>query len=399
MTLSERRRSTVYDLVRAGQSLRDPQYQLPAWVTIGDQSYLAVGDDNGNGAKKLAVLTDQARLVTTRIPTAYKVAKAIRAGKGVTTYRVDGSDPFWIGDEALKRDGDALPIGATSQRLADTRQRNFNAACMVETLLKAGYAPGVYPLAVGFAVANEEIEARAQSDGSEKMGVSSDTRGALKTHLNGQVFTVERIDPQGQLTSWTLRYEKVIPQAQSIGTLFAWSRTVDGVLEADGIRRVAIIDIGGGDMQLTEIELDPYRMSAERLGSGTIAIARELASKFPRLRLSDAQAQHALESRTIEESGREVPIDAEVRTAIQSAGQDLVGRMLKVLQQAGAYVLVTGGGVKLEGLRVLIEERAAAAGKTSPRNYTIIDTTVADTLNATGAYLAVVYAAAGLKGV
>jgi hypothetical protein len=399
MTLSERKRATVYDLVRAGQALHDAEYQLPGWVTIGEQRYLAVGDDNGNGAKKLAVLTEQGRLVTTRIPTAYKVAKAIRAGKGVTTYRVDGGDAFWIGEDALLRDGDALPIGATSQRLADLRQRSFNAACMVETLIKAGYAPGTYPLAVGFAVANEEIESRPQRDGSEKMGVSSDTRDALKTHLNGQVFTVERVDPQGALTAWTLRYEKIIPQAQSIGTLFAWSRTVDGVLEADGIRRVSIIDVGGGDMQLTEVELNPYRMSAERLGSGTIAIARELAGKFPRLRLSDAQAQYALETRTIEESGRAVPIEPEVTAAIQSAGQDLVGRMLKVLQQAGAYVLVTGGGVKLAGLRALIEERAAAAGKLSPRNYTVIDPTVADILNATGAYLAVVYAAAGLKGV
>jgi hypothetical protein len=73
--------------------------------------------------------------------------------------------------------------------------------------------------------------------------------------------------------------------------------------------------------------------------------------------------------------------------------------MLKVLQQAGSYVLVTGGGVKLAGLRALVEERAAAAGKISPQNYTIIDPQVSDILNATGAYLAVVYAAAGLKGV
>lgn len=399
MTLRDRTRTTVYDLVRAGQSLRDTQYQLPAWVSIGGQDYLVVGDDNGNGAKKVAVLTDKARLVTTRTPTAYKVAKAIRAGKGVTSYRVNGSDAFWIGEDALTRDGDALPIGATSQRLADTRQRSFNAACMVETLVRAGYAPGVYPLAVGFAVPNEEIESQSQRDGSEKMGVSSDTRAALKAHLNGQIFSVERIDPQGHLTTWTLRYEKIIPQAQSIGTLFAWSRTIDGVLEADGIRRVAIIDIGGGDMQLTEVELDPYRMTAERLGQGTIGIARELAAKFPRLRLSDAQAQYALESKTIEESGREIPIDAEVQAAIQSTGQDLIGRMLKVLQQPGAYVLVTGGGVKLAGLRAIIEERAVTSGKTSPRNYTIIDPQVADILNATGALLAVVYAAAGLKGV
>lgn len=399
MTLIERTRSTVYDLVRTGQALRDEQYQMPAWVTIGDQAYLAVGDDNGNGAKKIAVLTEKARLVTTRTATAYKPAKAIRAGKGVTSYRVGGGDPFWIGEDALARDGDALPIGATAQRLADTRQRAFNAACMVETLVKAGYAPGIYPLAVGFAIPNEEIELRVQGDGSEKMGVSAETRAALKAHLNGQTFTVERIDANGHTTTWTLRYEKIIPQAQSIGTLFTWSRTVDGVLEADGIRRVAIVDIGGGDMQLTEVELNPYRMTAERLGLGTIAIARELGGKFARLRLSDAQAQYALETRTIEESGREVPIDAEVQAAIQSAGQDLIGRMLKVLQQPSLYVLVTGGGVKLPGLRTLIEERFEASGKTSPRNYTIIDPAVADIVNATGALLAVVYAAAGLKGV
>jgi hypothetical protein len=137
MTLIDRKRSKVYDLLRAGQSLRDNDYQLPAWVTVGQQQLLAVGDDNGNGAKKIAVMNDHGRLITTRTATAYKPAKAIRAGQGVTSYRVNGGDPFWIGDDALRRDGDALPIGATSQRLADTRQRSFNAACMVETLVKA----------------------------------------------------------------------------------------------------------------------------------------------------------------------------------------------------------------------------------------------------------------------
>ncbi|GAA5530810.1 hypothetical protein [Herpetosiphon gulosus] len=391
MTLLDRKRATVYDHVRVSQPLRDTHYQLPAWITIADQPYLAVGDDNGNGAKKIAVLDDKSRLITTRTPTAYKLAKAIRAGQGVITYRVNGGDSFWIGDDALRFDGDALPIGGTSQRLSDTRQRAFNAACMVETLIKARYKPGVYPLAVGFAIPNEEIEARD----NDKMGVNPETRAALKTHLNGQTFVVERTDALGVVTNWTLRYEKIIPQAQSIGTLYAWSRTVDGSLEADGIRRVSIVDIGGGDTQLTEVELNPYRMSAERLGAGTISIARELAAKFHRLRLSDAQAQYALETQLLEESGREFPIESEVNAAIQSAGQDLVGRMLKVLQQPSAYVIITGGGVKLQGLRRLIEERAEASGKTAPRNYTIIDPSVADILNATGALLAVVYAAAG----
>jgi len=88
-----------------------------------------------------------------------------------------------------------------------------------------------------------------------------------------------------------------------------------------------------------------------------------------------------------------------VESVVAAEGQDLVARILPVFQQSSRYVLFTGGGVLLQGLRDLIDERAQSAGKTSPRNYTIIDPQVADILNATGALLAVVYAAAGLKGV
>ena len=94
------------------------------------------------------MLAEDGRLVTVRIPTAFRESLTICGGKQEVTSTI-GDTIFWIGDTALDHDGDALFIGPTYQRLVDPRMRRFLAAGLVVLLVAAGYTPGVYQLAVG----------------------------------------------------------------------------------------------------------------------------------------------------------------------------------------------------------------------------------------------------------
>jgi hypothetical protein len=384
MTTSESR--TILAILADNTPFRTTNGPLTSQVTIQGQPCLAIGYDNGNDAAKVALLTDQGRLTTLRVPTAYRTAQIIRGGTGVTTYQYDDSPPFWIGAPALDHEGDALPIGPTPQRLADPRQRAFIAAALVEALVQADHPPGSYDLALGIAVPNIEIVREAQGD---KLGVAEPTRAALKT-LRGVGQIVRRTDQRGRESVWTLTVRHLIPQAQSIGTFLAWSRTPLGSTVTD-VEALTVIDIGGGDLQRTDISVNPYRMATQHLGTGTVGIARALAAAFPHLGLNDVQAQHALVSRSLRSAGRRQDITVQVAAAIATHGQDLIGRVLPILQQQQRYVLITGGGAIL--LRDLLSERATAVGKTQPDDYALIDPRHAALLNAVGALFAVLFAA------
>jgi hypothetical protein len=385
MTTSEP--STILTTLAADAPFRATNGLLTSQVAIQGQPCLAIGYDNGNDAAKVALLTDQGRLATLRIPTAYRTAQIIRGGTGVTTYQHDDGLPFWIGAAALDHEGDALPIGPTPQRLADPRQRAFIAAVLVEALVQAGYPSGSYDLALGIAVPNGEIVREAQGD---KLGVAEPTRAALKT-LRGAAQAIRRTDQRGRESVWTLTVRHLIPQAQSIGTFLAWSRTPTGSTVTD-VEALTVIDIGGGDLQRTDISVNPYRMATQHLGTGTVGIARALATAFPHLGLNDVQAQQALVSRSLRSAGRRQEITAQVAAAIATHGQDVIGRVLPILQQQQRYVLLTGGGAVL--LRDLLIERAAAVGKAQPDDYALIDPKQAALLNAAGALFAVLFAAA-----
>src|SRR5262245_33605364 len=112
-------------------------FDLTSQISIQDETVVCLGLDNGNDAAKLAVLNNEGRLFSLRIPTAYHAARTFQGGAGEVTYRIDGLPDFWIGEAAIRNDGRALPIGPTVQRLPDPRQHSFLGACMVEALLAA----------------------------------------------------------------------------------------------------------------------------------------------------------------------------------------------------------------------------------------------------------------------
>ena len=77
---------------------------LSSQITIQDEMVVCLGLDNGNDAAKLAVLSNEGKLISLRIPTAYQSARTFQGGSGEMTYHPDGLADFWIG-EAVKGNG------------------------------------------------------------------------------------------------------------------------------------------------------------------------------------------------------------------------------------------------------------------------------------------------------
>ena len=362
-------------------------FGLTSRMSIQDESVICMGLDNGNDAAKLAVLGEAGQLVSLRIPTAYSVARTFQGGSGEVTFHIDGLPDFWIGEAAIRNEGRALPIGPTAQRLPDPRQHSFLGACMVEALIAAGYEPGIYMLAVGFAIPNSEIVVESKAVG-DKLGVCEETKAALKKYIRGQAWPIERTDERGKVTHWTLTVRHIVPQAQSIGTFIAWGKAPNGATVTD-YDALTILDIGGGDLQRTDVYLKPYRMTSERIGDGTIDLARALKAKLPKAKLNDVTAQHCLVTRQTMEMGRNRKIHKEVDEVLHTNGQDLVGQVLPVLQDSRRYVIITGGGAVL--LRDLLLERLATIGKTQGEEFLLVNHGMASVVNAVGALFAVLF--------
>ncbi|TMC21443.1 MAG: hypothetical protein E6J34_09540 [Chloroflexi bacterium] len=152
-------------------SLKDPVRQIPfvRWDASSGRKIetkaTIVSVDNGNDAFKGAMLHAHApRFCTKRLITAYAPARKLGAGDGITTWQVNGSEPFWIGDDALlATKAESLPIGMTEERLPDERYRRYLFACLVELLLEAGYGTlsrefqGEHDLFLSFGLPNEEV--------------------------------------------------------------------------------------------------------------------------------------------------------------------------------------------------------------------------------------------------
>ena len=134
---------------------------LPSQIQMANgEVFTPIGFDHGNDAVKATVLDAcQPRLVTIRVPTTYRPAQPVSTGDRVLTFETAGHERFWIGADAIDQ-GESLPIGSTDRRLVDGRHRAFLAACVIEALVAARYAPGTYYLAVGFGVPDEDCPRR-----------------------------------------------------------------------------------------------------------------------------------------------------------------------------------------------------------------------------------------------
>ena len=365
-------------------------FGLSSRISIRGDGCIAIGFDNGNDAAKISLLNDAGKLVTIRIPTAHQLAKTFQGGQGEVTYRIGDDTGFWIGEAAIRNAGRSLRVGSTATRITDTRHASFLAGCLVEALIAAGFAPGAYILALGFAIPNSEII--KESPNSEKLVVSDETKGALRMHVQDKLWQSTRTDERGKRTTWQLTVRHLVPQAQSVGTFVAWAKAPSGRTVTD-YDALTIVDVGGGDLQQTDITLKPaYRMSSERRGDGTIDIARGLKQLLPKAKCNDVTAQYALITRQALISGKMRPIEKEVVSVIDTYGQDLVGKMLEIVQETRRFLLITGGGVLLlkKPLRAMLD----AAEVEADRDYFLVHRDLASALNSVGALFAVLFMAA-----
>ncbi len=389
-----RQQTIVQELITADEAGVPARFGVRSTVRIGRQQGIVIGLDNGNDALKIAVLMTDGTLITLRIPTAYREAELIRGGESEVSYSVDGSPAFWIGDTALRHDGDDLPIGPTKQRITDPRLRHLIGAGLVELLHAAGYEPGSHNIILGLAIPNTEIvPVRGEGEGEgERLGVDPNTREVLEKHLKGVTWSVERTGADGGATSWQLTLITVMPQAQTTGTLVAVTKAPNGATVTD-VEEMDIVDIGGGDLQLTTVQIKPtYRMTTRRLGDGTIRVARALKDKFPRHELNDVAAQQALITKRLLVSGRQRQIDTEVEEVLNSQGQAIIGTVLPVLRQSRRFVTITGGGVIL--LHDLLKPRLDADSKKRGEDYELINHGIASVVNSIGVLFAVIFRAA-----
>jgi hypothetical protein len=394
---------SILDLVARAWAAGQPAV-LPVRpsVRIGSAALIPVAIDNGNDALKGAVLRrdpavaegegTRSLLTTIRIPTAFALAQVIQ-GRQEVTYVCDGVS-FWTGEVALAHAGDALRLGPTIQRLDDERQRWFIGAGIVELLRSAGYPPGEYGIALTLAVPNMEIVIERDEKGVEQLTLDGRTRDSLVRHLKGKVWAISRDDDDQRPETWVIKVASVLPQAQTTGTVIALTRAPNGkaVLDLDGIR---VIDIGGGDLHVCEVQFSPAQMINRRSGDGTIRIARALRTDraFAGAIRNDVEAQQALVRQTITRASRRVSIAAEVQQAVASKGNGIVADVLGELRDSSQFVAITGGGVLL--LRPLLADVLDYEAKEAGRDYLLIDGPLASLLNAIGVLFGLIFRAAG----
>lgn len=362
---------------------RGERVQLPATI---------ISIDNGNDAFKGAMLhAQEAHICTKRIITAYVPARTIRAGEGVTTWQVNGSEAFQIGTDALfTPHTESLPIGGTVERLTDPRLRHFLCACLVELLITAGFFlphevhQGEHTLYASFGIPNEELDLQ---------GIGETTQQAIRALLHVP-WTVRRTDEQGHITIWVLRLLEIVPYPQSFASFAAWYYTPGGTPVVTDIERHVTLDIGGGQLHECAVTLlhqqtgrPKLRMSASLLGDGTIAIARAardtLRTRFSGIHLSDTEAQQMLTSGTVTIEGRRTDIREVISEVIATRARNLFTQMLPLLQEGQTFLMFTGGG------SILLAEHLAelVRAKRASHSFLFVPREFASVLNAIGGYI------------
>jgi hypothetical protein len=384
---------THQPLISAGNKELVRQIPFQHWDVTSGRKVLTtakiVSIDNGNNAFKGAMPhARQPFIQTTRIVTAYAPAPTLRGGEGVTTWQVNDSEPFWIGNDAVfARRTESLPIGFTEERLSDRRYQHFLFASLVELLLEAGYGTtadeiqGKYDLYISIGIPNEEVSLKGPKDS---------VRQALRSIFN-TAFRIHRTDEQGRVTTWVIRLVEITPYPQSFASFVTWYYTLDGIpIETDIVKHITL-DIGGGQLHSCEVEIHhqetgkpKLRMSASLLGDGTIAMARAareiIRARYPGVSLSDAEAQQVLMHGVVTIGGRRTRVDDIVTEVIVARSHNIFTQMLPLLQEGQSFVMFTGGGSVLlaQSLHHLVST------KRNPSSYLFIPKSVASVLNAIG---------------
>lgn len=325
-------------------------FALPSAIAMKGSAALPVALDNGNDAAKVALpAAADGRLITLRVPTAFTEARTIRSGEREVTFAGDGLH-YWIGDTALRHDGQELPIGSTATRLADDRMRLFIAAVLVEALHTAGYAAGVHTVALGLSIPDDEIERSEDTKNIDTINVRKDTKQAVATHIRGRALVVTRIGRKGESETWTVQVVGAMTLPQTAGTVNLYTKAFNGrpIIDRD---RLIVLNIGGGDTFQSEVSTRPFQMTSRRVSPGTVDIARALWRRLGETERNDAAAQSALRTKKALIAGRWTNISDEIAAVMRSQGQTLTTRVLADALSTRLFVLITGGGCVFWAIR------------------------------------------------
>ncbi len=379
----------MLDLILRGEPMIDPHGKAMPRImedSRGNRVY-QLGIDIGNHWGKGAMMNATTSTIAFhRTPAAYTPARAATAGETPRMFRVNihnGSgfgEWFWIGANAIERNGDLLAIGSTAERYLDPRQLNYLAAFVVETLINAGQQSdgALMHLHLGLGIPNDEV-------GED--GIVPKTKEVLQGKLTGRMFTVEVKDPRLGTRTWNLHID-LSSFAQSMGSYFLWARNPSGVPVHCAAEKIIVIDVGGGHLLKLEVTPQPFSAYGDIVGHGISSIAqtlRESLSKeelpYRTMRLTRAEATAALISGKIRIGGVPRPLPERVQQVVASQLQTIIGQIHAEFQNTRNFIIWTGGGTAM--LHNQIEAHARANGR-APDSFLVLPETVASLANAGG---------------
>lgn len=336
--------------------------------TMVETQAIVLSVDNGNDALKAAVIDALGPyLRSVRIVTAYAPAQEIRAGDRPASFQVGASKEFLIGDDALSsRKIEDLPIGLTEERLTHERFRHYFCAAVVEALAQAHYsATGPFAehhIYLQFGMPNEEITVS---------GIKAEAATALQTILNKRI-TVQRLASDGSSATWNIRFVEINPFPQSLGSFFAWYYRLDGSSIDTDILRFVSLDLGGGHLHQSNIDLiyrsgkkPSVRMGGELIGGGTKEMAKDLQRTIREKRkahLELVECRQALITKHAPINGRNKPISDLLDEIIADHAQKLLVKISDTIQETRNYLMFTGGGSVLlqQSLYNLVSQRRSS---------------------------------------
>lgn len=358
---------SVYAHILGGQSLVAGQ-PISNVVPLKDGSAIGIGHDRGNGYGKHASIL-HGKLVTQEMVNAIANTTKTIAGAKATTYRLQRAGeyglPFCIGDDALKTNtSQPLPTGSTGRRLSDVRQIEYEMAAMVAFLRKCGYPSGRHTITLSIAIPNDEI---VLTNTTGRTAVIAETEKALR-EVYEKTWTIEETNPRGEVHEWELGFTKkrvVIPQ--TMGAITLYSRDMYGRSILDGTEAIAIVDIGHGDTQGSIVQLKPFSMSVERIGDGTIRIAKALLPAMRQQAMNDGsidatqinmnQAQAIAQTKTVIKRGKTVRIEGLVDEVTTREAASLAVELARFFRATNGEPIIVGGGSKNQLIRETIEKQ------------------------------------------
>lgn len=296
------------------------------------------------------------------------------------------SEAFSIGANAIK--GTSLPIGTTNERLHDLAYQRFLQACIVRTLIEAGYGPGQHYIGYAFGVRDEEVSAKA--------GVNPDTKIAVNEVLKNPFVLVRNTTECWHILPVD---EDPLLVPQSFGMYYAWDSDLYGNI-LHTAPSYTVFDLGYHDGHIIEVRRGKngaLRVSGHKVTQGVSEIARGLAvymrqpGNFPQLpHLNDAEAQEMMRLEEVKLGGIPLQNSAEavraqklIRGYKHRQGGVFISTLVSQHPAMDSIFLFGGGGVFEFGKEI---EHKMMTTQRDRSLYTILPQQVAVIGNALGLY-------------